>query len=57
MFRDALNELVGALAVKPLRTLGWDEAALEVYLVGARKALWDAEVHCYANFISWWAQK
>lgn len=30
---------------------------MEVYLVEARKALWDKKVHCYTNFISWWAQK
>ncbi|KAH0526340.1 hypothetical protein TsFJ059_009674 [Trichoderma semiorbis] len=57
LFRDAINELVGALAAKPLRTLGWDDTELEVYLASARKALWDKRVHCYANFISWWAQK
>ncbi|KAL6814693.1 S-adenosyl-L-methionine-dependent methyltransferase [Trichoderma camerunense] len=57
LFRDAINELVGALAAKPLRTLGWDDTELEVYLASARKGLWDKRVHCYANFISWWAQK
>ncbi|RFU73707.1 hypothetical protein TARUN_8547 [Trichoderma arundinaceum] len=57
LFRDNIVELVGALAAKPLKTLGWDEAALELLLVEARKGLWDKKVHCYANFISWWAQK
>ncbi|KAL7912174.1 S-adenosyl-L-methionine-dependent methyltransferase [Trichoderma velutinum] len=57
LFRDSINELVGALAAKPLKTLGWDETELEVYLASSRKALWDKRVHCYANFISWWAQK
>ncbi|UKZ53678.1 hypothetical protein TrVGV298_007475 [Trichoderma virens] len=57
LFRDIINELVGALAAKPLKTLGWDDTELEVYLASARKGLWDKKVHCYANFISWWAQK
>ncbi|KAL7791884.1 S-adenosyl-L-methionine-dependent methyltransferase [Trichoderma ceciliae] len=57
LFRNCLHELVGALAAKPLRKLRWDETELEVCLAGARKALWDKKVHCYANFISWWAQK
>lgn len=57
LFRDTVHELVGALAAKPLRTLGWDEAELEVYLATSRKALWDKKAHCYANFISWWVQK
>ncbi|PTB66496.1 S-adenosyl-L-methionine-dependent methyltransferase [Trichoderma citrinoviride] len=57
LFRDIIHELVGALAAKPLRTLGWDDTELEVYLAAARRGLWDRKVHCYANFISWWAQK
>ncbi|KAM0264890.1 hypothetical protein ACHAQJ_000406 [Trichoderma viride] len=57
LFRESITELVGALSAKPLKTLGWDDTALEVFLVEARKALWDKKVHCYANFVSWWAQK
>ncbi|TFA99397.1 Secondary metabolism regulator LAE1 [Trichoderma ghanense] len=57
LFRDIIHELVGALAAKPLKTLGWDDTELEVYLASARRALWDRRVHCYANFVSWWAQK
>ncbi|GFP58892.1 secondary metabolism regulator LAE1 [Trichoderma asperellum] len=57
LFRDIINELIRALAAKPLKTLNWSEAEMEVYLAEARKALWDKKVHCYTNFISWWAQK
>lgn len=57
LFRDIINELIRALAAKPLKTLDWSDAEMEVYLIEARRALWDKKVHCYTNFISWWAQK
>lgn len=57
LFRDVIHELIRALAAKPLKTLAWSETEMEVYLAGARKALWDKKAHCYTNFISWWGQK
>jgi len=52
-----LSILIGALAAKPLRMLGWSNAEVEVFAAKARNDLKDNNRHAYINYLFWSAQK
>ena len=52
-----LNNLIGALAAKPLRMLGWSDAEVEVFAARARNDLKNNNFHAYINYFFWTGQK
>ncbi|KAK1855537.1 methyltransferase domain-containing protein [Colletotrichum chrysophilum] len=55
--RTIMEDLLGAAASKPLKTLGMTDTEIQVFLVSVRSALRDRNVHAYGTYYSWVGQK
>ncbi len=54
---NAVNDMFGAMAAKPLRTLDLDPVEIEVFLAAARKDLRNPDIHSYEHYFFWMGQK